>query len=121
MTIDGQQGMEVSILEVALVINMTSNIVENPLCYTRVREERKTILERQSVSNKQHCLSIPAPYLHIGGLHLRELSPIVHVASIGRPIHQVVVTVLKNSLGEDGREGNGRDHRGGRRRHDAKG
>ena len=109
--------MEASALEVTLVINVTSNVVENPLCYMRVGKERKAILERQSVSNKQHCLSIPALYLHIGGLHLRNLNPVVHVASIGRPIPQMVITVLKNGLGEDGREGNSRDHGGGGGRH----
>ena len=106
-----------SVLEVALVINMTSNIVKDPLCYTRIGKERKAILERQSMSNKQHCLLIPALYLQISGLHLRNLDPIVHISPIGRLIPQMIVTVLQNGLREHRRKGNSGDHGGSRGRH----
>ena len=48
--VGGRQGVESYTLEVTLVINMTPKVIKNPLNRTRVREERKTILERQSVS-----------------------------------------------------------------------
>ena len=50
MIVDSRQGVEASTLEVTLVINVTSKVIKNSLDCTRIREEGKTILERQSVS-----------------------------------------------------------------------
>ena len=50
MIIDGRKGAELSTLKVALVVNMASEIIKDPLDRTRVREEGEAILERQSVS-----------------------------------------------------------------------
>ena len=117
MSVDRGEGLEVSVLEVALVIDVTSNIIKNPLRHTRVRKEGETILEKQSVSNKQHHLSIPALYLQIGGLHSLEPNPVVHIPPIGGLISQMVITVLQNGLRKDGRKGSGGDHGSRRRRH----
>ena len=108
--------MEADALELALVIDMTSDIIKDPLGHTRVGEDGKTVLEKQGVSNKQHHLSIPAPYRKISGFHVLDSDPIVHVPSIGRAVPQVIITVLKNGLGEDGGSSNG----GGRWRHSKK-
>ena len=48
--IGSRQGAEASSLEVIIVIDMTPEVIKNPLNGTRVGEERETILERQSVS-----------------------------------------------------------------------
>ena len=112
--------MEANTLEFALVVNVTSNVIKNPLCHTRVGEDGKTILEKQGVSNKQHRLLIPAPYRKISGFHVLDSDPIVHVPSIGRLVPQVIITVLKNGLGENGGSSNGRDYGGGRWRHSKK-
>ena len=48
--VDGGEGIEAVLLEVALAINMTPEVIEDPLNGTRVGKERETILERQSVS-----------------------------------------------------------------------
>ena len=117
MSIDSRWGLEVDALELALVINVTSNIIKNPLRHTRVGKDGKTILEKQGVSNKQHRLLIPAPYQKIGGFHIFDSNPIVHIPSIGRVIPQVIIAALKNGLREDGSRGGSRDHGGGRRRH----
>ena len=104
-------------LELALVIDVTSNVIKNSLCHTRIGEDRKAILEKQGVSNKQHRLSIPAPYRKVSGFHALNSDPIVHVPAIGRLVPQVIITILKNGLRKDRSNGNGRDHGGGRRRH----
>ena len=52
--------MEPSPLTVALVIDVAPDVVEDPLNHTRVGEQRKPILERQSVSSKQHYFD-PSP------------------------------------------------------------
>ena len=44
MVVDGREGLEASTLEVTLVIDMTSNIVKDPLSHMRVREDGETIL-----------------------------------------------------------------------------
>ena len=105
--------MEADALELTLVIDVTSNIIKNPLRHTRVGEDGKAILEKQGVSNKQHHLSIPALYQKISGFHILNSDPIVHVPSIGRVVPQVIITVLKNGLREDRSRGSGRDHGGG--------
>ena len=48
--VDGRKGAKASGLKVALVINVTPEVIKNPLNRTGVREERETVLERQSVS-----------------------------------------------------------------------
>ena len=50
MVIDGGEGAEPSALKIALIIDMASEVIEDPLDRTRVREEREAVLERQSVS-----------------------------------------------------------------------
>ena len=50
MTIDSGGGKIAGTLEVTLVIDMTSKVVEDPLDGTRVREDGNPILERQNVS-----------------------------------------------------------------------
>ena len=50
MVVDGRQGAESSALEITLVINMTPEVIEDPLNRTGVGEEGKAVLERQSVS-----------------------------------------------------------------------
>ena len=50
MIIDGGKGAEPSALKVALVVNMASEIIKDPLNHMRVREEGEAVLERQSVS-----------------------------------------------------------------------
>ena len=117
VSINGGQRLEVNTLELTLVMDMTSNVIEDPFCHTGVGEDGKTILEKQGMSNKLHRLSIPAPYWKISGLHLGDLDPIVHIPSIDRTVPQMIITVLKNGLREDGRGGSGRDHGGGRGRH----
>ena len=117
VSINSGQRLEANMLEFALVINMTSNIIKDPLCHTRVGEDGKTVLEKQGVSNKLHRLSIPAPYRKISGLCLGDLDPIVHIPSIDRTVPQMIITILKNGLREDGRRGSGRDHGGDRGRH----
>ena len=69
------------------------------------------------MSNKQHRLSIPAPYRKIGGFHTLDSNPIVHIPPVGRLIPQLTITILKNSLREDGGSNSGGDDGGGRRRH----
>ena len=106
-----------NMLEFALVIDVTSNVVEYPLRHTRIGEDGETILEKQGVSNKQHRLSIPAPYRKIGGLGIFNPDSVVHIPSIGRVVPQVVITVLQNGLRENGSRGGSRDHGSSRRRH----
>ena len=48
--IDGGKGAEPSALKIALIINMTPEVIKDPLNQTGVGEEGKAILERQSVS-----------------------------------------------------------------------
>ena len=48
--IGNRQGAEAGSLEVTLVVNVTPEVIKNPLNRTRVGEEGKTVLERQSVS-----------------------------------------------------------------------
>ena len=50
VVVNGRQGAESSTLEVTLVINMTTKVVEDPLDRMRVGEEGEAVLERQSVS-----------------------------------------------------------------------
>ena len=109
--------METNTLEFTLIVNVTPNVIKNPLRHTGIGEDGKAILERQGVSNKQYRLLIPALYWKISGFHILDSDPIVHVPSIGRVVPQVIVTVLKNGSREDGSRGSGRDHGGGRRRH----
>ena len=45
MVIDGGKGAESSALEVALIVDVASEVIENPLNRTRVRKERKAVLE----------------------------------------------------------------------------
>ena len=116
MAIDSRKRVEPSTLEVTLVIDMTPNIVKDPLNHTRVRKQGESILERQSVSSKQHCFD-PSP---IPVLKLRNRRPIVHVPSIEGPIPQVIIAILQNSLRKNRGEGNSGDHGDGGRRHDNK-
>ena len=109
--------MEANTLEFTLVIDVASNVIKYPLCYTRVRKDGETILEKQGVSNKQHRLSIPAPYWKISGLHALDSNSIVHIPSVRRVIPQVIVAVLQNGLREDGGRGSSQNHGGGGRRH----
>ena len=60
MIVDGGEGAETSSLEIALIINMTPEIVENPLNRMGVREERETILEKTERELRQHRLD-PSP------------------------------------------------------------
>ena len=50
MIVDSGKRAELSALKVALVVDVASKIIEDPLNRTRVRKERETVLERQSVS-----------------------------------------------------------------------
>ena len=50
MIVVGGKGAKTSGLEIALVIDMTPEVIKNPLNGTGVGEERETGLERQSVS-----------------------------------------------------------------------
>ena len=108
--------METSALKVTLIIDMASNIVKDPLNHTRVGKQRKPILERQNVS-QNNIISIPPPYLSVGGLELRDLCSIVHIPSIEGPVPQVIITIFQNSLGTDGRERSSGNPGGGGRRH----
>ena len=47
MGVDGGKGLEVNMLELALVIDVTSNVIENPLHHTRIGEDGETILENR--------------------------------------------------------------------------
>ena len=69
------------------------------------------------MSNKQHRLSIPAPYRKIGGFHTLDSNPIVHIPPVGRLVPQLTVAILENGLGENRGSSSGRDDGGGRRRH----
>ena len=109
--------MEANALKFTLVIDVTSNVIEDPLGYTRVGEDGETILEKQSVSNKQHRLSIPAPYRKVSGLHALDSDPIVHIPPVGGLVPQLTVAVLKNGLRKDGGSSSGGDDGSGRRRH----
>ena len=46
-SVDGGQGLEANTLELALVTNVTSNVIKDPLGYTRVGENGETILENR--------------------------------------------------------------------------
>ena len=46
-SIDGGQRLEANTLEFALVMDVTSNIIKNPLCHMRVGKDRKAILENR--------------------------------------------------------------------------
>ena len=72
------------------------------------------------MSNKQHRLSIPAPYRKISRFHVLDSNPIVHISPVGRLVPQMIITVLKNGLGENGSGNSGRDDGGGGRRHSGK-
>ena len=61
--------------------------------------------------------SCVTPYWKISGLHALDSNPIVHIPSIRGTIPQVIVTVLQNSLREDGGRGGSWNHGGGGRRH----
>ena len=50
MVIDGGEGVELSALKVALVIDMTPEVIKDPLNRTGVGGEGEAVLERQSVS-----------------------------------------------------------------------
>ena len=50
LIVNGGQGTEASGLKIALIIDMAPEIIKNSLDRTRVGEEGKAMLERQSVS-----------------------------------------------------------------------
>ena len=60
MVVNGGKGAKASGLKIALVIDMTTEVIKDPLNGTRVGEERKTVLERQSVRLEQHRFD-PSP------------------------------------------------------------
>ena len=60
MMVGGGKGAETSGLEIALVINMTPEIIEDPLNGTGVGEEREAVLEKTERELKQHRFD-PSP------------------------------------------------------------
>ena len=116
MIVGRGEGAKTSGREIALVVDVTPEVIKDPLNRTGVREEGETVLERQSVS-QNNTVSIPAPYLCIGDASISNLATITHVAPIRGPIPQMIKSVLQGCLIGEGRERSSGDNGSGGWRH----